>query len=221
VPYRLYESGEREPAKQPGASSVVIGTVTNNCDLVLQGKVQVYLPVLGDTVWARMATIGGGDGSGIWWVPRPDDEVIVALNQNDHTDAVILGGMYSTKNTPPEVNQTNAQVKRVIKTGMSKADGHKIELDDGLQAINIVSTTQQRITIDTKTIEVSNAAGTLTIRLDNDSQTVTVQGVKVKIEGASSLSMDAPKIDITSKGPISIASQTTCSISGKARVDIN
>ena len=221
MPFRLYDSGESEPAKQPGASSVVIGTVTNNCDLVLQGKVKVYLPVLGDEVWARMATIGGGDGCGFWWVPNPDDEVIVALNQNDHTDAVILGGMYSTKNTPPEVNQTNAQTKRVLKTGLSKLDGHKIEFDDAQQAINIVSTTRQKITIDATKIEVANRAGTLTITLDNDSQTVTVKGVKVEIKGASSLSMDAPKIDITSKGPINIASQTTCSISGTTRVNIN
>jgi len=221
VPFRLYDSGEGEPAKQPGASSVVIGTVTNNCDLVLQGKVRVYLPVLGDEVWARLATIGGGDDSGFWWVPRHNDEVLVALNQNDHTDAVILGGMYSTKNAPPEVDQTNAQAKRVIKTGMSKLDGHKIEFDDALKAINIVSTTQQKITIDRTKIEVSNSAGNLTITLDNDSQTITVQGVKVEIKGASSLSMDAPKIDITSKGPINIASQTTCSISGTTRVNIN
>jgi phage baseplate assembly protein V len=221
VPFRLYDSGESEPAKQPGASSVVVGTVSNNCDLVLQGKVQVYLPVIGDTVWARMATIGGGDGCGFWWVPNPDDEVIVALNQNDHTDAVILGGMYSTKNTPPEVNQTDAQTKRVLKTGLSKAGGHKVEFDDAQQAINIVSSTQQKITIDTTKIEVANSAGTLKITLDNASQTVTVAGVKVKIEGAASLTMEAPSIDIKSEGPINIASKTTCSISGTTRVNIN
>jgi phage baseplate assembly protein V len=221
VPFRLYDSGEGEQQQKPAGSSVVTGTVSNNCDLVVQGKVLVRIPAVDDEVWARLSTIGGGDDSGIWWVPRKGDDVLVALNQNDYTDAFILGGLYSTRDGPPVSNAAEAPVKRVIKTGQSKSDGHRIELDDALKSINIVSTTQQKISIDSDKIEVSNSAGTLTITLDNKAQKITIEGVNVEIKGTTSLSMSAPKIDMTSKGPIKVASDTICSISGTTRVNIN
>ena len=221
MPFRLYDSGEGERKQTPAASSVVTGTVSNNCDLVLQGKVLVRIPAVDDEVWARLSATGGGAGTGIFWVPKKGDDVLVALNQNDYTDAFILGGLWSTHDGPPVDTAKDAPTKRVIKTGQTKTDGHQIELDDALQSINIVSTTKQKITIEPGKIEVSNSAGTLKITLDNEAQTITVQGVNVEIKGTKSLSLSAPQVDMTSSGPIKVSSKTICTVEGKVRAEIN
>jgi phage baseplate assembly protein V len=221
VPFRLYDSGEEERKRKPASFSIVMGTVTNNCDLIMQGKVLVRVTAVDAELWARLSAVGGGAKSGIFWVPKKGEAVLVALNQSDYSDAFVLGGLYSSADPPPVDDPLEAPVKRVIRTGQTEADGHTIELDDAAQSISIVTTTRQKVLIDPKKIELSNAAGNLTITLDNGAQKVTVKGVNVEIRGTASLKLDAPKIDVSSTGPIGIASKTVCSISGTTRVDIN
>jgi uncharacterized protein involved in type VI secretion and phage assembly len=222
VPITLYDSAAAAERKTEGAgTSVVTGTVINNCDLIRQGKVLVRIPSLSQEVWARLSSIGGGSSAGFLYVPRIDDEVLVALNQNDPTDAFVLGGLWSTQDTPPVSTPVDALSKRVIKTGLKGGVGHEVEFDDALQSISIISTTKQKVTIDPLKIELSNTAGTLKITLDNKSQTITIQGVNIEIKGMASLKLDAPKIDITSLGPITIDSKTFCTVNGKIAVKIN
>ena len=57
MPYTLSDSGEGEKRK-PGATSIAPGVVTNNCDLIMQGKVQVRIPSMGLDVWARVLSTG-------------------------------------------------------------------------------------------------------------------------------------------------------------------
>jgi uncharacterized protein involved in type VI secretion and phage assembly len=217
VAFRLYES-EAGGAKndESGASSVVTGTVVNNCDLIKQGKVLVRIPSLDVEVWARLAAIGGGSDAGFLYVPRPDDEVLVALNQADPDDAFVLGGLWSSSDSPPVDSPIDAQSKRVIKTGLKGGVGHKVEFDDALQAIKIETSTKQKVTIDPAKIELANSAGSLVITLDNKSQTISIKGINVEIEAMASLTLKGKKVDVSSSpGPLSIKSDTDCSISGK------
>ncbi len=64
----------------------------------------------------------------------------------------------------------------MIKTGLKGGVGHEVEFDDVKQSITIESTTKQQVTIDPTKIELTNTAGTLSITLDNKTQTVTDQG---------------------------------------------
>lgn len=222
MPYTLYDSAASQgKQEQNTGTSIVTGTITSNCDLPGQGKVLVRIPSLDTEVLARMASPGGGPGAGIQFVPRVGDEVLVALGQNDAADAYILGGLWSTQDQPP-VPTPDAPAKRVIKTGLVKGGpAHLIEMDDALQSISIVSTTKQKITIDPAKIELSNTAGTLTITLDNKTQTITIKGVQIKLSGAVSIGLDAPNIKITADTSIGIAAGATCSISGPQAVTIN
>lgn len=222
VPFNLYDSSaEADKQKQTAATtSVVTGTVVNNCDHIGHGKVLVRIPSLDIEVLCTISAPGGGPNAGIQFVPRVKDDVLVALNQNDLADAYVLGGLWSTADRPP-VSTKDAPTKRVIKTGLTK-DGpaHEIELDDAQQSISIVSTTKQKITIDPKKIELSNCNDTLTISLDNKSQTITIRGANVKISGTESVAIDAPKVDITTTTSTTLASKGPCTIRGKS-VDIN
>jgi uncharacterized protein involved in type VI secretion and phage assembly len=213
---RLYESGSQEDKKPAGGpSTVVTGTVSNNCDLIRHGKVLVRIPSLDDEVWARLSAPGGGSGAGILYVPRKGDEVLIAMSQDNPEDAFVLGGLWNTQDSPPVDSPVEAPTKRVIQTGLKAGVGHKVEFDDVKQSITIVTTTKQKVTIDPTTIELANTAGTLKITLDNKSQTITIQGVNVEIEAKASLSLKGAKVDVKSTvGPLSIGSATDCSIKG-------
>ena len=221
MPYTLYDSAAgKDKQEQNAGTSIVTGTITSNCDLPGHGKLLVRIPSLDTEVLARMASPGGGPGAGIQFVHRVGDEVLVALGQNDAADAFILGGVWSTQDRPP-VSSADAPAKRVIKTGLVKGGpGHQIEMDDALQSISIESMTKQKVTIDPAKIELSNAAGTLTITLDNQTQTITIKGGQIKLSGKVSIGLDAPDIKITAGTSVSIAGKT-CSISGPAGVTIN
>ena len=197
MPYTLYDSAASQGKQEQNAgTSIVSGTITSNCDLPGHGKLLVRIPSL-------------------------DTEVLVALGQNDAADSYILGGLWSTQDQPP-VSSPDAPAKRVIKTGLVKGGpSHQIEMDDALQSISIVTTTKQKITIDPAKIELSNTAGTLTITMDNDAQTITVKGTKIKLSGTTSIDLDAPDINVKASKSISIAAGTTCTISGPQAVNIN
>ena len=221
MPYTLYDSAAKDKKEQNAGFSIVTGTIASNCDLPGHGKLLVRIPSLDTEVLARMSSPGGGPSAGIQFVHRVGDEVLVALSQNDAADAFILGGLWGTQDQPP-VATPDAPAKRVIKTGLVKGGpAHQIEMDDALQTISIVSSTKQKVTIDPLKIELSNSAGTLTITMDNKTQTITIKGVKIKLSALASIDLDATQIKLTAKQSISIAAGATCSISGPQSVTIN
>lgn len=194
--------------------AIAPGVVTNNLDLIGEGRVQVRVTALPDMEpWCRLAAPGAGSGRGFVWVPQIDDEVLVAFSQNDPNAAYVLGGLWSTADRPPLTLPTDFIGKRVIKTGIAGGLGHEIELDDVLQSITITSSTMQKITIDPLQIKLENTAGTLSIALDNATQTITLQAA-AKIEmKALQITLDGARVDIKG-GMVNIASTGPCVVQG-------
>jgi uncharacterized protein involved in type VI secretion and phage assembly len=216
VASKLLES-ETAGAKPEGpvGSSVVTGTVVNNCDLIGHGKVLVRIPSLDMEVWARLTAIGAGSGAGFLYTPRIDDEVVVALNNGDPDDAFVLGGLWSSSDSPPVDTPLDAPSKRVIKTGLKGGVGHEVQFDDTLQSITIESSTRQKVTIDPTKIEIANSAGTLVVTLDNATQTVTIKGVNITLEAAAMLTLKGRAVEVKAEpGPMAISSTSDCSIRG-------
>lgn len=190
MPITLYDSSDKDRKKPKPQTSVVIGTVTNNCDIRKQGKVQVRIPSLDQEVWARMASVGAGAGAGFYYVPRADDEVLVALNENEPEDACIIGGMWNSQDTPPVDNALESTTKRVIKTGTGGGQGHTIEFDDGVgQSITISTMLGHTITMDKTKIELSTVGGTLKITMDTTQQTITIDAPQIQIGTENTLSV--------------------------------
>jgi uncharacterized protein involved in type VI secretion and phage assembly len=215
VPIKLYDSANDSETKTQAGANVVSGVVVNNCDLITEAKVLVRIPSLGQEVWARLTAIGGGSGAGFFYNPRVDDEVLVALSEGGAGNAYVIGGLWSTHDSPPVSNIADAQTKRVLKTGLKAGVGHEVEFDDALQSITITSSTKQKITVDPTKIELTNTAGTLTISLDNKTQTVQIKGVNVNIEAAAMLTLKGRRVEIKSDPlPLSISSASACQIKG-------
>jgi uncharacterized protein involved in type VI secretion and phage assembly len=202
------------PESLPDGFAIAPGIITNNLDLIAEGRVQVRIPSIpAMEPWARLPAIGGGSGRGFVWVPQIDDEVLVAFAQNEPNAAYVLGGLWSTADRPPLTVPTDFLVKRVIKTGVAGGLGHEVTFDDALQSISITSSTQQKITIDPLQIKIENTAGTLSITLDNATQTVSIQSaLKIALK-ATQISLEAATVEI--KGAVvNIQSTGPCSVQG-------
>ncbi len=202
------------PESLPDGFAIAPGVVTNNLDAVAEGRVQVRIPSIpAMEPWARLPAIGGGSGRGFLWIPQIDDEVLVAFSHNDVRAAYVLGGLWSTADRPPLTLPSDFLIKRVIKTGIAGGVGHEVEFDDALQSITITSSTKQKITIDPLQIRIENTAGTLSITMDNKSQSISVQSV-LKIElKAPQISMEGAKVDIKG-GIVNIQSSGPCTVQG-------
>jgi uncharacterized protein involved in type VI secretion and phage assembly len=201
MPITLYESGADAKKKKPKlATSILEGVVVNNCDPAGQSKVLVRIPSLNQEVWARMSSPGAGSDAGLFYTPRPDDEVLVAFSGSELGSAYILGGLWNTQDSPPiSKNPVDVMTKRVIKTGVAGGIGHEIEFDDGVgQSITITTSTKQKIKLDKEKIEISTTGGTVSVTLDLLKQTVSIQAANIEIGGSKTaqIKLAAKKIDI-------------------------
>lgn len=188
------------------------GVVTNNVDLIAEGRVQVRIPSIpGFEPWARLAAVGGSSSRGFLWTPELDSEVLVAFAQDDDRGAYVLGGLWSTVDRPPATLPTDFLIKRVIKTGKTSALGHEVEFDDALQSITITSSTQQKITIDPTKIKLETTGGSVSVELDLATQSISLTAPKeislkatqISIEGVT-VAIKGAKIDLQSAGPCTI-----------------
>ena len=201
------------PDSLPDGFAIAPGTVTNNLDAIAEGRVQVHVPGMPFDAWARLPAVGGGSSRGFCWIPQIDDEVLVAFSHNDPNAAYVLGGLWSTRDRPPLTLPTDFLTKRVIKTGIAGGLGHEVEFDDALQSITITSSTKQKVTIDPLKIKLENTAGTLSITLDNTTQSVSIQAVaKIELKAAQ-ISLEG--VDVSIKGTnITVQAGGPCTVQG-------
>lgn len=217
MPFTIYDSGEGKKPK-PNATSVAAGIVKSNCDLIMQGKLQVRIPSMGLDVWARQVSPGAGPGRGVMYVSRPGDEVLVMFNEEDPRDAFIIGGMWSSVKRPPVSLPTDGPTKLTIRTGLSPAgEGpvaiepplqHEIELDDVLQKITIKAALGQTIELTATGVKIAANAnttidmtaapkagpGVVTITCGTNKITMSPKGIE--IQSASMLTLTASNIDL-------------------------
>jgi phage baseplate assembly protein gpV len=208
-----------------GGFSIAPGTVTDNLNVLAEGRVQVHVPEIPDfDPWARVSAVGGGSGRGFLWIPQIGDEVLVAFNKNDARDAYVLGGLWSTLNRPPALVPTDFISKKIIKTGVSDSPlGHTIEMDDLLQSIKITTSTSQEITMDPKKIAISAGQGAFKITLDVTSAGITIESTlgNIKLSApAGEISLQALTVSIQGDVSTGISSNGPVSING-ALVTIN
>jgi uncharacterized protein involved in type VI secretion and phage assembly len=162
-------------------SGVTIARVVSNCDHSNLGRVQVHLPWLPDyDPIARVATMD----QGTYFIPKVDDEVLVAFNHGDVRDAYIVGCLWNANNRPPEEASADPTNKRVIHTPKK----HKVEFDDDKGIITITSAGLQKITLDSNTIKIAT---------DGDKSTITLTKTgEITIKSTKGITLDAPSVKI-------------------------
>jgi Rhs element Vgr protein len=162
-------------------------------------RVKVILPGIHEkqeSVWARLASPDAGLNRGYFFRPEPGDEVVVGFFNDDPRQAVILGAMYSSKNTPPQavskLTEKNIGKAIVAKKGttirfvddtksslyIETPAANKIVLDDEAQTIQIADQHGNLITLSKDGIEIKSAKD---VKIDASKGNVEIKGQKVDI----------------------------------------
>src|SRR5690606_16458942 len=98
---------------------VYVAIVTDVQDPDGLGRVRVRLPWTTDSdgspydTWARIATLMAGNNRGTWFIPEPDDEVLVAFEAGDPRSPIIVGGLWNGVDTPPEQMDSDNNIRSI------------------------------------------------------------------------------------------------------------
>jgi len=196
---------EKEVPAELRTQGITAAVVVNNNASTRQGRVQVRIPWLpGIDPWVRVAVPMAGDQRGMYFIPQPDDEVLVAFGDSDFRDAFVIGSLWNGEDKPPATDSDDPVKKRLIRS----PQGLLIQLDDDIPSITLTIKSRGRtkvgpgsaslvdaeqnqarndsnkdivpfIVIDNKTVTVKRSSGA---NQDKDEQIVTLSDDGIHIE---------------------------------------
>lgn len=180
--------GEPGRARLFGVYPAIVVEVT---DPDAQGRVKIRLPWLDAdeggqaTAWARLATLMAGADRGTWFIPEPDDEVLVAFFMGDPRHPVVVGAMWNGQDAPPE--EMDGAGQNNIRSITSRC-GHVLTFDDtqGAEKVEIRTNLGHVVTLD------DASGGTITIEHVGGAKIEMDVAGKIAITAVSECTVDAP-----------------------------
>ena len=179
---------------------VSVGLLTDVQDPNGQGRVRVRLPWTTDPdgdpfeIWARVATVMAGGDRGTWFIPEPDDEVILAFEGGCPWSPIVVGAVWNGVDTPPESMDGNNNIRSI-----TSRSGIRVTFDDtdgGVQFTVETPGGQKIVCADTPaTIDMTDSHGNQ-VTLDSAgitlsaSANVTINATMLKVS-ASMVTVDA------------------------------
>ena len=194
----------------------VIGVVTDNKDPSKLGRVKCKIPILSDqdtTFWLPIVMLGAGKNRGWFFIPEPDDEVLVMFEHGDMQRGVVIGSLWNGKDTPPDNNSDGKNDRRVIKSRQKS----RIVMDDGDKP-NVIfedGSGKGRITIDAANNKIIIEA------LDGDVCFQTPQGAMKIVAKAVELKATQGSIEMNAGSTMAWGTDATATISGSSGVTMS
>ncbi|WP_251068873.1 type VI secretion system tip protein VgrG [Shewanella sp. NKUCC06_TVS] len=184
----------------PAVEGLQIGIVMQlDGDPIGQNRIQVQVPVMQAStpgIWARLANFYASKGIGSFFIPEVGDEVVLGYFNNNPSEPVILGSLYSSQNPPPYTLTADNDTKAIVTKSKLK-----IEFNEQDKVITIITPENNQIVIS-----------------DKDKSIILQDQNNNKVELSSSgISLDSPKdITISAKGSLTLDAVGEVSISSKA-----
>lgn len=159
-----------------------------------QGRVKVTLPWAPDTgggkyeAWARLATLMGGKNRGTWFVPDPDDEVLIGFEAGDPRRPYVLGGLWNGSDKPPDsMDGAGSNYRKVIRS----RNGVKVTLDDkdGQEKVILETPGGQKMTL-------KDGPGAVEI-VDSNGNSMKFESSGVTITAAAKLTINASQVEVS------------------------
>jgi Rhs element Vgr protein len=177
-------------ARLPGVTPQIGVVAEYKDDPGKEFRVKVVLPgvdVKPEGVWARLASPDAGKERGYFFRPEKGDEVVVGFFNDDPRQAVILGAMFGSKNTPPKDVKLSAD--NIDKGIFSKKGSSLTFIDDKKPAVLIRTPKLNKILLDddNQMVEISDQHG--------NAITMSKDGIEIK---------SAKDLKITAKGNVEI-----------------
>jgi len=111
-----------------------------------QHRIQISYPTIEKDnlgVWARLSTFYASNGSGAFFIPEVNDEVIVGFINEDPHQPIILGSVYSSKNAPAYTSEEKNKIKALVTKSKMK-----IEFEEEKKIITILTPAANSIVLD-------------------------------------------------------------------------
>jgi uncharacterized protein involved in type VI secretion and phage assembly len=159
-----------------------------------QGRLKVKLPWSPDNdgggyeAWARHAVLMAGKNRGTWFVPDPNDEVLVMFEGGDPRHPYVVGALWNGQDTPPEsMDGAGNNFKKTIRS----RNGVKITLDDtdGQETLTLETPAGQKVIL-------QDGPGSIQLQ-DGNGNSVKLEAAGITVNAAAKLSISAGTIDIT------------------------
>lgn len=163
-----------------------------------QFKIQVSTPVMDaetDGVWAWLSKFYASNGIGAFFVPEIGDEVVLGYINNDPSNPIILGSLYSSSNTAPYELTTENNTKALVTRSKLK-----VEFDEDKKVITIITPGSNQVVIsdDDKSILLQDQNGN-EVKLCEDGISLTSpKDITIKADG---------KVSITASDNVEVDSQ--------------
>ncbi|MEG1564522.1 MAG: type VI secretion system tip protein VgrG [Bacteroides sp.] len=171
-------------------------------DPLEQCRIQVELLWIGGNeklLWARLSTLYATNASGSFWLPEPNDEVLVGFVNNDPSHPVILGSIYGAKHKPPYEYEAKNNTKAIV-----TREKMRIEFDEE------------------KKIIILSTPGNNTVEINDDGKLIKLTDQhknEIKMDSAGITLTSAKDITLKAKGGITM--DATMKLSGTAKQDIS
>jgi Rhs element Vgr protein len=186
----------------PGIEGLQIGVVKKlDEDPGGENRIQVSIPLLQaetDGVWARLSNFYASKTFGDYFIPEIGDEVLLGYLNNDPSNPVILGSLYSSNRTPPYPMTAENNTKAIVTRSLLR-----VIFDDDKKEITIITPAKNKIV------------------LSDDSKSIALEdqnGNKVHLDPQGIL-LDSPKdITVNAKGKIVLSA--VGEISATAQADV-
>jgi uncharacterized protein involved in type VI secretion and phage assembly len=169
-----------------------------------QTRVLIELPLMENSegIWARLANIYASNSFGTFFMPEVNDEVIVGFLNDDTDFPVILGSLYSSKNTPPYTPDEENTIKAIV----TKSE-LKLEFNDDKKIITILTPAGN-------TICLSDDDESITIE-DQNKNKVTFSSDGIVMDSKSHIKLKATEdITIEAGGNLTMKATSNVDISG-------
>ena len=185
----------REPAGWGGLwHGVHPALVTDIKDPDRQGRVKIKLPWSPDAggatceLWARLATLMGGNNRGAWFIPDVDDEVLVAFEAGDPSRPYVIGALWNGKVRAPEaMDDAGKNDKKVLRS----RNGVKVTLDDanGQEKLILETPGGQKVTL-------KDGPGALFIE-DANGNSVKLETAGITVVAAAKVTVQASQVNVS------------------------
>jgi len=160
-------------------------------------RIKVELPALDsarETVWARVLHPDAGKDRGFVFWPEQGDEVVVGFLDADPRQAVVLGALYGSRQTPPAAvgAPTNSNPKRAIVS----RNGALVSFDDEHNRITIATPGERQIRLDDEAgqVVISDQKGNQVVL--SDQGIVIRSAADLTIEAAGKVVIKGQTVDI-------------------------
>ncbi|TCM35981.1 phage baseplate assembly protein V [Kribbella sp. VKM Ac-2568] len=193
-------------------SGAMTGVVTDNRDPDGLARVRVRLPWYEEgatSYWARLAVPMAGDGTGTYFLPEVDDEVLVIAEAGDPSHLFVVGSLWNGKAMPPASNDGGKNDERLIHS----RSGHRLRFVDDTAApeIDLELKDGARLRLDKDGVVVDAGNG--------NSISIGASGT-VEIKATQKLDLHAPAVTIHADASLEVKASGTLTLKG-ATVQIN